>query len=333
MIAAWLLTTLAVWNDSWDGRGLSEGVLPEQPPIGSVDARAPRVSPPQTPEEDAVVEAAVTPAFEASARAALGFRLRRGDGLRLAAQLRTLRYVALVAREALVAELCAVGEGRRLLAERRLAAETGVSQPSTGVRYEIALNALRRLAAPPAPTIFVFNVVIHGVPRARGSPPESGCAPSIQLRSLPHETLSDVTLYDSSWAALPGELRVFSQDDEVMVLNVNAVLQGDVLLRVMHHPGQVGEMTNVSRAKEASSSLFSAAASSARDIAGAAARLFGFSSRAARLDQRASTASSSRATAAKVAADLLRNGDKGGGGGEREGGPWRGEESCGRLRR
>jgi hypothetical protein len=182
------------------------------------------------------VDASVPPAFELCARAVQAFRLLRGDGLNYTAQRRTVFYVAVLVREALIQALAAAGEGARLLALAPTAPAA-----ARAPRYALALPLLPSLAPPAAPTVMVWNLVLHGVPRLRGSAKASGCSPSAQLRSLPHQHLADITLYDTSWACAPGELPVYCQDDEVLVIHVNAVLSGDVLLRVMHHPGQDGE--------------------------------------------------------------------------------------------
>lgn len=117
------------------------------------------------------------------------------------------------------------------------------------------------MAHPPLP---LFLQVLHGIPRRAGSAEDSGCAPSVQLRSLPHQHLPDTSLFDSAWSSAPGTLRRYTQDDDAIVININAVLGGDVLLRVMHHPGQdvVDEVTGAvapkSKAARASALMSSA---------------------------------------------------------------------------
>ncbi len=164
---------------------------------------------PEDAEEAAAVEAAVPPEHELAARAIVAFKLLRGDGLNYNAQRKTVRYVAALVRGELVRALVRAGAGGALLRARAEGA------PPPPLAYASALRALRpRLPPPPAPTVTIWNVVLHGVPRLRGSPRASGCAPSFQLRSLPHQHLASVSLYDSAWSHPPGEIPVYDQESE-----------------------------------------------------------------------------------------------------------------------
>jgi len=210
--------------------------VPPPPPPAEPPPAEPPPADPADPAEVAAVEAALPSEQELAARAVLAFKLLRGDGLNYAAQRRTVRYVAALVRGALVGALVAGGAGGALLRARAAGA------PPPPLPLARALRALRpRVPPPPAPTVTVWNIVLHGVPRLRGAARASGCAPTVQLRSLPHQHLADVALFDSAWAHPPGEIPAYAQDDEVVVVTLNAVLSGDVLLRVMHHPGQAGE--------------------------------------------------------------------------------------------
>jgi hypothetical protein len=183
-----------------------------------------------------------------------------------------------VVREALIQALAAAGEGARLLA-----LPPAASASARAPRYALALPLLPSITPPPAPTVLVWNLVLHGVPRLRGSPKASGCSPSVQLRSLPHQHLTDITLYDTSWAAAPGELPMYTQDDEVLVIHVNAVLSGDVLLRVMHHPGQDGEEapSAMAHVQEGASSMLGSAMSALGAGLSSAAAAMGWGASAA----------------------------------------------------
>jgi phosphatidylinositol-3,4,5-trisphosphate 3-phosphatase/dual-specificity protein phosphatase PTEN len=285
VVAAWLLCALAIRDGVFHAGQLEQGVpLACHSEGGAAGVGAPPAGAAVEPSEEelAAVDAAVPPAFELAARAVQAFRLLRGDGLNYTAQRRTLFYVAVVVREALIKALAGAGEGARLLA-----APPG--SPATAPRYDLALPLFRALAPPRAPTIFVWNLVLHGVPRLRGSPKASGCRPTVQLRSLPHQHLTEITLYDSVWAFPPGEVPGFQQDDEVVILHVNAVLSGDVLLRIMHNPGQAGESGSGPGSAPASSAAAAGEASSL--LAGAMSALgAGLSSAVAAMGRGASAA-------------------------------------------
>lgn len=199
------------------------------------------------------IESVVPPAHEIASRAIQLFVSRRGDGLNFAAQRRSVRYMADLVRTTLVTALvgdeAAVASARAVINRRQHASsirpsattEAGATESASATQgaqpsidYTSALSALHSLhSLPPPPTVCIWTIVFHGVPRLKSSPV---LRPSIQLCMQPHQDASHNISYDTLFSVgHPENLPTYRPDDGAIVFNVNAIIAGDVLLRCVHH--------------------------------------------------------------------------------------------------
>lgn len=104
---------------------------------------------------------------------------------------------------------------------------------------------LRDLVLPQAPSIHLWQVVLHGVPAvaAESGSGEPGCRPVLQVLHLPHEACDAAhrLVFDTTESLPPGEQpRAYVRGSvSAIPLNLSATISGDVLIRVLHQPGDV----------------------------------------------------------------------------------------------